>query len=342
MNKARMMKNKITMVEHARLADVDISTVSRALNDSGLVKPKTKEKILKIAASTGYAINASARNLRRQSSGAIGIVIPLIPDFGQTISDPFFLEMVGSVSHALSRHDYDLILSVPRDEEKIAERRLLQTGQADGLIVIGQAGHMKRLNQLDGAKGKVIVWGGRIDDLQYPVVGSDNKEGGRLAAEHLLKLGRRKILFLGDIELPEVTLRYQGFLKAHAEQGVKYDERLTVRTNFGGKAVKAGIKYILKQGLKFDAIFSSSDLLAMSAINALGKFGLRVPKDVAIVGYDNINLAKMATPPLTTIDQSVAEGGVIMVDLLLQGLAGKPVKSKFTETQLIVRESCGG
>jgi len=336
------MKKKITMVDLARLADVDISTVSRALNDSALVKSRTKEKILKIAASTGYAINASARNLRRQSSGAIGIVIPLIPDFGQTISDPFFLEMVGSVSHALSRHDYDLILSVPRDEEKIAERRLLQTGQADGLIVIGQAGHMKRLNRLDAAKEKIVVWGGRMNNQPYPIVGSDNKEGGRLAAEHLLKQGRRRILFLGDTELPEVTLRHEGFLKAHAQNSIRHDERLSVRTNFGGEAVKAGIKYILKQGLKFDAVFASSDVLAMSAINALGQCGLGVPKDVAIVGYDNINMAKMATPPLTTIDQNIAQGGKIMVDLLLQQLSGKPVKSKFTNTRLIIRESCGG
>ena len=335
------MTKKITMAELARLADVDISTVSRALNDSPLVKPKTKEKILKIVDSTGYAINASARNLRRQSSGAIGIVIPLIPDFGQTILDPFFLEMVGSVSHALSRHDYDLILSVPRDEEKIAERRLLLTGQADGLIVIGQAGHMKRLNQLDAAKGKIVVWGGRIENRQYPVVGSDNKEGGRLAAEHLLKLGRRRILFLGDVELPEVTLRHAGFLKAHSEHDAIHDKRLHVRTNFGGEAVKAGIKYILKQGLKFDAIFASSDVLAMSAINALGQCGLSVPKDVAIVGYDNINMAEMATPPLTTIDQNISQGGQIMVDMLMRELAGKPVKSKFTKTKLIIRESCG-
>jgi len=336
------MKKKITMVELARMADVDISTVPRALNDSALVNSKTKEKILKIAANTGYAINASARNLRRQSSGAIGIVIPLIPDFGQTISDPFFLEMVGSVSQALSRHDYDLILSVPRDEEKIAERRLLQTGQADGLIVIGQAGHMKRLNHLDAAKGKIVVWGGRIENRHYPVVGSDNKEGGRRAAEHLLTLGRRRILFLGDTELPEVTLRHEGFLKAHVKKDVKYDMRLNVCTNFGGEAVKAGIKYILKQGLKFDAIFASSDVLAMSAINALGQFGLSVPKDVAIVGYDNINVAKMVTPPLTTIDQNIAQGGEIMVNLLLRQLSGKPVKSKFTKTRLIVRASCGG
>ncbi|HCE20961.1 MAG TPA: LacI family transcriptional regulator, partial [Hyphomonas sp.] len=132
------------MAELAKLAEVDVSTVSRALNDSPLVKEKTKRLILDIAAETGYAVNASARNLRRQSSEAIGIVIPLRPESGQTISDPFYLEMVGAVSQAASRNGYDLIVSIPREDETIAERRLLQTGKADGLIVIGQAGMSQR------------------------------------------------------------------------------------------------------------------------------------------------------------------------------------------------------
>ncbi len=330
------------MAELANLANVDISTVSRALNDSPLVKAHTKKKVLAIAERTGYAINASARNLRRQSSGAIGIVIPMKPESGQTIFDPFFLEMVGAISQALSRRNYDLILSVPREEEQIAERRLLQTGQADGLIVIGQAGRMHRLNALKIAKGRIVVWGGRLEDQEYPIVGSDNIEGGRLAAEHLLQLGRRRILFLGDIELPEVALRYKGFLKAHKTAGFANDERLIVRTNFGGEAVEAGIQYICKQGLKFDAVFASSDVLAMSAINALRNCGLSVPKDISVIGYDNTSVAGMATPPITTIDQSIMQGGEIMVDLLLKQIAGEGVQSCFTDTRLIVRKSCGG
>ena len=116
---------KITMAELARLADVDVSTVSRALSDSPLVKEGTKAEILKIAQETGYAVNASARNLRRQSSETIGMIIPLRPESEQTLSDPFFLEMVGAVSQAASERGYDLIISVPKGEEQLAEQRLL-------------------------------------------------------------------------------------------------------------------------------------------------------------------------------------------------------------------------
>ncbi|WP_290479491.1 MULTISPECIES: LacI family DNA-binding transcriptional regulator [unclassified Hyphomonas] len=333
---------KMTMAELAKLAEVDVSTVSRALNDSPLVKEKTKRLILDIAAETGYAVNASARNLRRQSSEAIGIVIPLRPESGQTISDPFYLEMVGAVSQAASRNGYDLIVSIPREDETIAERRLLQTGKADGLIVIGQAGMSQRLEELGPLGRKVVVWGGNAGHLNYTLVGSDNVEGGRLAGDHLLSIARKRILFLGPGRLPEVQLRYNGFLKAHDERGVRWDDTLTLDIEFGAKNAFEEVLQFLDSGKKFDAIFAASDVLAMSALLALNARGISVPDDVAVVGYDNIAQAGMATPSLTTIDQNIARGGELMVEKLLAQLAGETAKSELTPTQLIVRESSGG
>ncbi len=335
------MAKKITMAELAQLAEVDISTVSRALNDSPLVKTNTKNHVLKIAAETGYVVNASARNLRRQSTQAIGIVIPLAPESGQTISDPFFLEMVGAVSHAASQRGYDLIVSVPQSETEIAERRLLMTGRADGLIVIGQAGRGERLNELNMSQSNIIVWGGRDEDHTYSVVGSDNVEGGRLATNHLLELGRRRILFLGDISLPEVALRYEGYLEAYKKHHVATDTSLILKLNFGGETAFSAVKDFVAQDNKFDAIFAASDVLAMAAIHALRAIGRSVPEDVSIVGYDDVGQAAMATPPLTTINQNIALGGELMVDMLLQKIEGKKVKSAYTPTDLIIRQSCG-
>lgn len=333
------MAKKITMADLARLADVDISTVSRALNDSPLVKADTKEHVLKIAADTGYVVNASARNLRRQSAQTIGIVIPLAPGSGQTISDPFFLEMVGAVSHAASKRGYDLIVSVPQNETEIAERRLLTTGRADGLIVIGQAGRGERLNKLNMSQSNIVVWGGRDAAHNYTVVGSDNIEGGRLATEHLLGLDRKRILFLGDIDLPEVALRYQGYLKAHLAVSAFVDEHLILKLNFGGESAFSAVKEYTAHGHNFDAIFAASDVLAMAAIHALRSLGRTVPNDVSIVGYDDVGQAAMATPPLTTINQNIAKGGEMMVDILLRKISGQSVESAFTSTELVVRES---
>ncbi len=330
---------KITMAELARLADVDVSTVSRALNDSPLVKEGTKAEILKIAQETGYAVNASARNLRRQSSEAIGMVIPLRPKSGQTLSDPFFLEMVGAVSQAASERGYDLIISVPKGEEQIAEHRLLSTGKADGLIIIGQAGRTGRLKALGQLAKKVVVWGGQDGPANYTLVGSNNREGGRLATEHLLSIGRSKILFVGPFGLPEVRLRLEGFEAAHSARGMRAVDRLRLDVEFGGSSVFRELLAFLDHGHAFDAIFAASDVLAMTAIMALQAKGRSVPGDVAVVGYDNIGQAKLSTPPLTTIDQDIAGGGQLMVDLLLRQLAGEDVKSQVTSTRLIVRGS---
>ena len=329
----------MTMAELAKLADVDVSTVSRALNDSPLVKEQTKNLILKIASETGYVVNASARNLRRQSSEAIGMVIPLRPESGQTISDPFYLEMVGAVSQAAAANGYDLIVSIPRDDESIAERRLLQTGKADGLIVIGQAGMMKQLQQIGPLAQKIVVWGGSDGPTNYSLVGSDNIEGGRLAADHLLSLGRERILLLGPLGLPEVQLRREGFLKAHAEHGRTWDESLSLEIEFGAVNAFEEILKLLDGDLKFDGIFAASDVLAMSALLALNAKGLNVPHDVAVVGYDNIAQASMVTPALTTIDQNIEQGGQLMVAKLLAQLNGETVSSQLTPTRLVVRNS---
>ena len=335
------MAKKVTMSELARLAKVDISTVSRALNDSPLVKPHTKEAILKIADEVGYTVNVAARNLRKQSSGAIGIVIPLAPGSEQTISDPFFLEMVGAVSHAASEHGYDLIVSVPKDEMVIAERRLLRSGRADGLIVIGQAGRTERLNAMSASHSNIVVWGGADGEPSYTLVGSDNVKGGKLATSHLLKLGRMRILFLGDIGLPEVELRYKGCIQAHEEAGIAYDPNGILKLNFGGQTAFDAVVAYIESGQDFDAVFAASDVLAMAAIHALRSKGKLIPEDVSVVGYDNIGQAAMSTPSLTTINQNIAQGGQIMVDLLLKKINGEKAVSQFTATELVVRGSCG-
>ena len=328
-----------TMADLARLAGVNVSTVSRALSDSPLVKPETKAEILRIAGEIGYSVNVAARHLRRQSSEAIGIVIPLTPDSEQTISDPFFLEMVGAVSEAAADHGYDLIVSLPRADNEIAERRLLQTGRADGLIVIGQAGRSERLNALGDLKQKIVVWGGHVEEADYALVGSDNVRGGYMAAAHLLERGRRHLVFLGDVALPEVGLRYQGFQAALRERGLTSEDAATIHSGFGGRGAMAALRAYLDSGREVDGVCAASDVLAMAAIHALNAASMSVPGQVSVVGYDNIGQSALFTPPLTTIDQNIRQGGQLMVEKLLAQLAGGPVSSSHTPTELIVRGS---
>lgn len=333
------MAKRVTMAELAKAANVDASTVSRALNDSPLVKQATKQHVMNVAADLGYVMHASARSLRRQSSEAIGMVIPMRPESGQTISDPFFLEMVGAVSNAASSHGYDLIVSVPEGEQQIAERRLLQTGRADGLIIIGQAGRTDRLNKLGQLSDRIVVWGGQTPETNYTIVGSDNVRGGELATEHLFSRGRQNIVFIGETNLPEVRLRYEGVKKAYKAAGRVHSDALLLEQNFGGKDTFNAVRELISGGIAFDAIFAASDVLAMTAIHALQAAGKSVPGDVSVVGYDNIGQSSLMTPALTTVDQHIAEGGELMVDLLLKKLAGGEVRSRTTSTELIVRDS---
>lgn len=333
------MAKKVTMSELAARAGVDISTVSRALSDSPLVKEDTKERVRAIAEEMGYVVNAAARNLRRQTTQTIGIVVPIDPAKGQTISDPFYLEMVGAVSNAAAKRDYDLLITIPQSDSQIAERRLLQAGKVDGLIVIGQAERSDRLNVLAASNDKVVVWGGAIENVGYTLVGSDNIGGGRSAVEHLFCIGRKKILFIGDIALPEVALRYEGMTQAHKAAGMSHDLRLILPLNFSALTADREVRRALKDGPEFDAIFAASDVLAMAAMRTLLAEGVDIPGDVAVIGYDNVGSAKMAAPPLSTVDQNIAMGGEVMVDLLLRKLAGEKVESKLLPTELIIRES---
>lgn len=329
------------MSDLAKLAGVNISTVSRALDDSPLVKQKTKDKIKRLAEETGYSINAQARNLRKQSSQTLGIIIPVGPGSNQTVSDPFFLEMVGAVSEAASKRGYDLIIRLPRDQSEIAERRLLGSGKADGLIIIGQAGRTERLKALGDAIDRVVVWGGMIDDPSYTLVGSNNFEGGRLIGDHLAQIGKRRIAFLGDITLPEVRLRYDGFVAGLAGAGITHDPGLVFPTSFVSEDAQKVVRAAIDRGEHFDALAAASDVLAMSAMTVLQGAGLKVPDDVAVTGYDNVGQSKLATPPLTTIDQSIAQGGELLVDLLLRKIAREDVASQMTPTSLIIRQSTG-
>lgn len=333
------MARKVTMAELARAANVDVSTVSRALSDSPLVKPKTKAHVKTVAEGLGYQINVAARNLRRQSTQTLGIVVPIDPARGQTISDPFYLEMVGAISNAAAKRDYDLLLTIPQSDEKVAENRLLRSGKVDGLIVIGQAGRAERLNALASNTDRVVVWGGRLEDARYTIVGSDNVEGGKAAVRHLLASGRKRILFIGDTDLPEVSLRYRGLLEAYGERRLKHDRKLVLPLSFGAVNAIRDVADFMRTGARFDAVFAASDVLAIAAIHAIKGEGLSVPEDVSVIGYDNVGQAASAAPPLTTVDQNIALGGELLVNLLIKKIRGEKVTSRLTPTELIIRKS---
>jgi DNA-binding LacI/PurR family transcriptional regulator len=330
---------KLQMVDIARLAGVSASTVSRALNGSELINPETTRRVQELARSLNYSINVSAKNLRMGENRTVSIVIPFDRKTRQTISDPFFLGMLGSLADALTEQGFDMLLSRVDAEhlDKLAE--VYDTGRARGIIVIGQWGHHDQLNVLASRNVPLVVWGANLPRQLYCSVGSDNVTGGQEATAHLLSQGLRRIVFLGNTELPEVAQRYQGYELAHQLQNAPLDRDLQVNVSFSAQQAKEGVERMLDRGLQFDAIFAASDLIAMTAISVLQSRGLHVPNDVAVVGYDDIEAAGHFHPPLTTVRQSIDSAGSLLVKALSRVIAGEPVEPILMPTHLLVRES---
>lgn len=329
---------KKKMSDIARLAGVSESTVSRALSNSPLINVETRERIQALAKEHNYTINKQAQNLRLQSSRTVSVVIPIDHDPRQHVSDPFFMELLGAIADALTEADYDLLLS--RVHTKDWRNRVASHSYVDGLVVIGQSNLHSDINDFaEHNELPMVVWGAQLDDQKYISVGTDNRLGGRLATEHLLACGRKKIVFLGDPALPEVALRYAGFCAALAAANLPLDANRVRPCSFTQESAEAAMTELLNSGVEFDSIFAASDVLASVAIKYLAANRLAVPGQVAVVGFDDISIARHMAPALTTISQGIYQGGHALVDNLFRQMRGEPVASQVLTPQLVVRET---
>jgi DNA-binding LacI/PurR family transcriptional regulator len=325
------------MADIARLAGVSTSTVSRALNGSELVNAETRARINELARSLHYTINIGAKNLRRGENKTVAVVVPFDRNARQHLTDPFFLAMLGALADNLTERGYDMLLS-RIDAEKLADAaRLYHSGRAIGILLVGQWRHHTVLNDLARRGVPLVVWGARLPHQFYALVGGDNLAGGRMATAHLLDGGRRHVVFLGDQDLPEVAQRFEGYQLAHRDHGIKVDARYLVRADFTPGAGERGMVAFLKRKLRFDALFAASDLLAVSAINVMRREGIHVPHDVAVVGYDDVELASHVHPPLTTISQPLLEAANGMIDALDALLLGQVPMPRTIPARLVVR-----
>ncbi|GGE61200.1 LacI family DNA-binding transcriptional regulator [Niveispirillum cyanobacteriorum] len=335
------MAAPIKMADIARMAGVSVSTVSRALAGSALVPQAKREEILALAQAQGYVINEQARNLRLKKTRTIGIVIPLGHEVGQLISDPFFIELLGRLADEITARDYNVLLTKVARPEPGWQDRLIQSQKADGLIVIGQSDQHEALNAVARTYLPLVVWGAHLPSQIYCSVGSDNIGGARLAVEHLVQKGRRRIAFLGVPSLPEVGLRYDGYRRALAAAGIAEDPALLAPAHFTVDTAYDTVRGLIDSKVPFDAIFAVSDVIAIAAIKALNAAGLRVPDDVAVVGFDDITIAAYVNPPLTSVRQDLARGAKVMIDLLFRRMEGENTPSATMPAELVIRKSCG-
>jgi len=331
----------IRLEDLAELAQVSTATVSRALNDSPLVRNETKRRIWMLARQHHYPFRPQMPAILSGAAATIAIAIPTPLGKAGSSADPFFMELIGGVGEAAREAECDVNIShmTPKNFDDLSE--IIESSRAEGVIFLGQSFLHERFNRLAATQSRFVVWGADLPGQRYCSVGSDNIRGGRRATSHLLRLGRKRIAFFGDTEAPEIMQRYSGYLDALKEADIAPDTDLVAPVHFEVESAEDAVERLIARGVEFDAIFGASDLVALGAIRGLIRHGRKVPEDVSVVGYDDVLLARYSHPALSTISQDMAKAGRLLVSKLMNSKASKDIRSERLPTELIVRESCG-
>jgi DNA-binding LacI/PurR family transcriptional regulator len=332
-------KTVSTIDDIARLAGVSKSTVSRALNESPLIGEETRERIHAIALEHNYQVNVAARRLSLQKSRTIVFVTHNYhKDF--CFLDLFGLEMLGAISHALADSNYDMLMAHVDPYVTTWASQYLDSGRADGFILMTQTRKNFHIKKLIEMNAPFIVWGVPLPNESYCSVTGDNYRGGLLAGRRLLSLGRKRIAFLGGPtgEI-EVERRYQGFEAAMLEAGRAVDPALVVDAHYSSESAADMTRRLLEQAPDLDGIFSCSDVMAIGAMDVLRAAGRSIPGDVAVIGYDDLSIAPITNPSLTTISQHLPLAGKMLAENLIQYLQKGIVINATVPVDLIVRQS---
>ena len=333
-------KRAITMDDIARLANVSKPTVSRALSGSPLVKEATRNHVLAVAHEHGYAVNCNAQKLRRKRTNTIAVSLDFSSHQQGHIADPFMFDLLAGVSEALGDRNQDLLLCAPDHNDADAFQKMLWSRGADGFIVLGQGHREEMLNEFAATGAPLVVWGAGAESAHYCVVGSDNFLGGQLAARYLLRKGRRHLVYVGDTSFRELGLRFAGLQHAAREwpHDIKTD-CIELHSFSYDSAYQAANRYLNVSDSRPDGIFAFNDTAAIAFISAFRDAGIRVPEDVSVVGYNDVDAAAYFTPKLTTIRQDIHQAGRVLVAKLMRILDGETPASAVIKTELIARET---
>ncbi|HET9918670.1 MAG TPA: LacI family DNA-binding transcriptional regulator [Ktedonobacteraceae bacterium] len=326
-----------TIAEIAAKAGVSVPTVSRVLNNRPDVAPETRERVEQVIKETGF-IRSRVKNVLKESSGIVDILVP-------DVTNLYSIEIVRGVEEVLERTELRLALSLTHDAVAYEQRWLAKVidGATDGAILVLAQGQSQRLDMLVRNKIPFVAVDHRGElGPDVPSVGATNWLGGRLATEHLLSLGHRRIAIIsGDAALPCSRDRIAGYRAALEGAGIPVDPALIRPGLFAQQTGYEQTTALLDLAEPPTAIFAGSDAQAMGVYAALRDRGLRIPDSVSVVGFDDVPLASIVTPALTTVRQPLVAMGRVATTMLLRLIAEEPLDSKRIEltTTLITRES---
>lgn len=327
---------RATIDDVARIANVSTATVSRALARPELVSEETRRRVMEVVESTGYRPNALARALRTRAAQA---VIVLVPDFG----NPFYTEIVRGMERRASASDYAVLMGNTESdpERERSYMRLLLDRRADGLLLL--SGRLPEGCPAEGpARPPIVFVSEDLPGSEVPLVRIDNPAAAEMAVRYLIDLGHRRIGHVagppGRILSPE---RHAGYRQALEAVQIPYDPALVVTADFTFKGGRAAARRLLDLPEPPTALFCANDESAMGALRAARDKGLRVPEDLSVIGFDDIQLAEITDPPLTTVRQPRAEMGAKAMDVLIRTIEGEALSGLdiVMPVELVVRGS---
>ncbi|MEE1754075.1 LacI family DNA-binding transcriptional regulator [Streptomyces sp. SP18CS02] len=335
-----------TLEAVAAHAGVSRATASRVVNGGAGVRQPLVDKVRRAVEELGYIPNHAARTLVTRRNGAVAVIIAE-PEF-RIFSDPFFEQQVRGISRELTAHDSQLVLlwvEGPGDYERIA--RYLGGGHVDGALAFSvhnddELPSIIRRAQLPAVFGGRPDWTGAADDPAVPYVDCDNRGGARAAVRHLLSLGRERVAHIaGPRDQTSAMDRIDGYRDVLLDASPE----LIAQGDFTEASGARAMAELLERRPDLDAVFAANDVMASGALRVLRERGLRVPEDVALVGFDDMaSVAEATDPPLTTVRQDIEGMGRLMVRLLMRGLnqdepGAEAPGSVITPTELVRRAS---
>ena len=349
MKQRQIKKKSATLSDIAASVGVAPMTVSRVLNQNGYVSDKTRDAVLSVVKEMNYRRNGLARSLKRQRTDTIGLVLG-------DISNPYSTELARAVRQAATANDYNLFICISEHsaEEDIAAFESLTSHSVDGIIVATRANDSgdEYLKSIVENNVPVVVIGRDLFHEKIDYISADNLDGGFEATQHLIDLGHRRIGFIGaTLDGGAKLKRLQGYLDALKKHDIEVDSRLITGRREATSGVPGysteeigyeGMKRLLSLPNRPTAVFARNDFTAIGAMTAIKESGLRIPQDIAIIGFDDIPLAVHMSPSLSTVRQPMRLQGQLAAEMLLRRIEGGGDiirEEKILNCELIIRES---
>lgn len=333
----------VTLRDIAERVGKSVPTVSRALGGFGDISPETRAEVQRVAEELGYEPSATATNLKKRRTDTITLVLPT--EARPRFADPFFSEFVSGVVDQAAQHHLDLaVVTNAGDDECATYRKYIRSRRTDGFIVMRTKLQDERIEFLRDDGFPFVAFGRTGSDNDFHFVDEDGAAGIRLAVDHLVALGHRRLAFIAEpLYLTKASHRLQGFRDGLHAHDLPCEPDLVIEANFRQPSGRLATQKLLNRADPPTAIVACNDLLALGAMSEAHARGLVVGREVSITGFDDIMLAEYTHPALTTVHQPAQEMGALVVDLLVRIIHKQPLETPqiIRMPTLVVRESSG-